>query len=410
MIPIRGASGVIIGDAIEAVCTSKASANYRPAYITSLRQYLTLFARGRESQPLAAFTVDTIEGWYQERGESFNARASNTGRLSALFSFAVRRGWIGSNPCNQLEKVRIDRRPPTIVTPLQAALIIDHARRRKPHRLAFFALAMYAGVRPDELSRIRWDAVNLDDGTVTIDAAASKVRRRRIIYLEPTALLWLKLARECGGKLPVARSTRQRYLYHATRALNLESWPQDLLRHTAASYLLALHRDPGKVANTLGNSARILETNYKALVSAKDCAEFWSFTPDSPRPEKPKVIPEILDPVPLPEAWGVVIDPAWNRFARAQAALAIEPTLRLLGRQRQRLGAYHGGVTGKPMTSDRIDTIREMGRLAGCSRQTMQFVKVIVRHADPELIDKLRSGRLSIAGTYKRLAAEIKTP
>ena len=229
-IPQRGAPGVTIGEASGAVCAAKEAANFRASYITSLRRYLHQFSKGRETLPLAEFTVDTIEQWFDARKEPFNVRASNTGRLSALFAFAVRRGWIERNPCNQLEKVRIDRRPPVILTPLQCALVMDHARRRKPGQLAFFALALYAGVRPDEVSRIGWDAVNLEDGTVTIDAQASKVRRRRIIYLEPTALLWLKLAKKSSARLPVSRTTRIRYLRKARCVLKLDSWPQDLRR------------------------------------------------------------------------------------------------------------------------------------------------------------------------------------
>jgi hypothetical protein len=53
-----------------------------------------------------------------------------------------------------------------------------------------------------------------------------------------------------------------------------------LLRHTSGSYLLKFYGDAGKVAVTLGNSARILEENYKnAKITAADCSKFWALGP-----------------------------------------------------------------------------------------------------------------------------------
>lgn len=404
--PKRGAAGVRIDRAIAAVVEAKRTAGCRPAYVESLRAYLGLFARGREECPLAAFTVDTVEEWFTSRNEAAVTQASNIGRLSALFSYAVRRKWIQENPCDLLERVRIDQKPPVILSPLQCGLIMDWCRRRKPNQAAFFTLALYAGVRPDEISRLTWAAVNLDDGTLTIDAAASRVRRRRIVYLEPLAVQWLAWAKERGGRLPVTKTTRRRYLSQACRILELAAWPQDCLRHTAASFLLARHRDAGKVAMQLGNSVRVLETKYKQLVPAKVCEEFWSFTPDSPRPEKPTPIAPSLDPVKLPTTFGVAIDPTWTRFSRAEAALKAEPMLRALGRQRQIQAGYEGAVMQRQVGGDKVDTIGELGRIAFCSRQTLQWCKHILRMADPDILDALRKGRLSIAGTYRKLLAE----
>ncbi len=199
----------------------------------------------------------------------------------------------------------------------------------------------------------------------------------------------LRLARDRGAKLPVPKVTRRRWLGQACRVLGIPAWPQDVMRHTAASMLLARHKDAGRVAHMLGNSARILETNYKQLVNDSDAAAFWAFLPDSPRPVKPKPS-STLKPVVMPADWHVEIDQSMPLFARAEQALTIEPSLRVMGRLRMR-----------SHTGDRIDTIRELGKVAGCSRQTMQFVRVILRHADPDVIDRLRKGKLRIATAYR---------
>jgi integrase len=67
----------------------------------------------------------------------------------------------------------------------------------------------------------------------------------------------------------------RRFKRKARQALGLAAWPADLLRHTAASYLLALHDDVGKVAKMLGNSSAILLSHYHQPVKSEDCGQFW---------------------------------------------------------------------------------------------------------------------------------------
>lgn len=403
-IPKRGAPNVTIGEAISALLKVKRMVNLRPDSVTALRQYLSQFSRGRDSEPISNFTVDVVEDWFASRTESASTQASNVGRLSSLFSYATRRRWIEENPCDQMEKVRIDRKPPKILTPTQSAVLMDWCRREKPNRTAFFALSLYAGVRPHELSRLDWEAVNLEDGTVTIDAAASKVRRRRIVELEPTACAWLKWSKERGGRLPVKRKTRQRYLDQACEILGWETWPQDCLRHTAASYLLAKHKDAGRVAFSLGNSAKVLETNYKALVRSSQSAEFWAFTPDAEISQSSQSEP--ANAASHSRDWGVAVDLSANRFNRAEAALKAEPVIRQNAREKQRNDGYVGSVIGS-RNGHRLNTLDEIAKLARCSNRTIKAVKVILQHGDSELIESLRSGKpgASIAGAAKRINA-----
>jgi hypothetical protein len=67
----------------------------------------------------------------------------------------------------------------------------------------------------------------------------------------------------------------------------MAKFPQDLFRHTAASYLLALHGDAGKVATMLGNSSSVLLRHYHEPVNKADCDRFWSITPKNVKLTKP---------------------------------------------------------------------------------------------------------------------------
>ena len=140
-------------------------------------------------------------------------------------------------------------------------------------------LALFAGIRPEELEKIGWESVDLAAGKVRVDAAASKVRRRRIVHLMPNALEWLAFSKELGAALPYSRSSRCRALARAARRLGFSTWPQDVLRHSAASYLMTHTRDVGRVADDLGNSPSILLRHYRELVTTENALAFWNLIP-----------------------------------------------------------------------------------------------------------------------------------
>ena len=70
-------------------------------------------------------------------------------------------------------------------------------------------------------------------------------------------------------------SSVRRWKEVARHTIGFDRWPQDLLRHTAASFLLALYGDAGKVAARLGNSSSVLQSHYHEPVTQAECEKFW---------------------------------------------------------------------------------------------------------------------------------------
>lgn len=250
---------------------AKKVSGLRPKYINSLRQYLTQFGKGREQTPIHEIGAVEIERWFSERSEALSTRASNIGRLSALFSYHVRKGVLKENPVKRLERIRVDRRAPFVLTPHQAKqLLATCPETCKPYLI----LGLFAGVRPDEILKLKWDDICFDTQTVAINDA--KTRRRRIVPLEPKAATLLSQCRLKRGPVAPSNSTVRRWKRRARIALGLRSWPQDLLRHSFGSYALALHQDAGKVSTAMGNSSAILLTHYHEPIKQADCKEFWN--------------------------------------------------------------------------------------------------------------------------------------
>jgi integrase len=227
-----------LGEAIDELIEAKEKKNLRPVYLARLAGYLRRFAEGREAKSISSVNIEEVEQFINA-GSSVGSRATIMNRIGTLFSFAVRRGWCASNP-------------------------------------TWLALALFAGIRPEEADRLSWNAIDLERGIVTLDAPGSKVRRRRIIHLKRAALAWLKL----GGDLPLPQVTRRRCLRQLREFLGWQEWKKDVLRHTAASMWLATDPDPARVSMKLGNSLSVLFRSYRELVKEPDARLFWSLTPD----------------------------------------------------------------------------------------------------------------------------------
>ena len=248
---------------------AKRAANLRPVYLTSLAGYLARFAKGREARAVASVTTQEVEEFLGQF-KNHSSRATWLNRVSTLFAFAVRRDYLPKNPCDRLERITIDRVAPFVLAPGQAETLLAVAPEVvRPYVI----LGLFVGVRPAELLKLSWTNVDLATQTLTVNEA--KTRRRRIVPLHAKAVALLRACPLQSGKLSPSNSTVRRFKRAARLALGLKSWPSDLLRHTAASYLLALHGDAGKVATMLGNSSAILLNHYHQPVKAEACAEFW---------------------------------------------------------------------------------------------------------------------------------------
>jgi len=252
---------------LDELIASKTAGNRRKVYTDSLRYYLSRFLEkiGKPSN-IGSISAAQIEGFIS----TFQGYTRQTwlNRISTLFSFAVRREYIERNPCNQIDRIKIDRKPPMVLTAEQAkTLRLSCPTICKPYLI----LGMYVGVRPDEIRRMTWADINLETGAVKVNG---KTRQRRIVYLEAVALKYLLAHPLKSGPVAPSKHVTRRWA-RKQRPLLGGKWPADILRHTAASYLLAKYQDVGKVAMMLGNSPQILLRHYHDPVTKEESKKFW---------------------------------------------------------------------------------------------------------------------------------------
>jgi len=267
-----------IGEAVAQLIESKVASGLSAHYIRSLKDYLNQFARGRESQGLETVaSLQALEDWFAGRREAPTVRKSNTGRLSALFQFAFRRGWLAANPVRRLEPVRHTQLDPVIFQPSQVRALMNWVQVHRPELVGWLALTFFCGLRPEEARRLTWADIRLSEKVVIVRAAACKTHRRRVVPIGEAAERWLWLLdREkpiCPPLMTLRRARRE-----ACDALGL-TWHQDVARHSAATYWLAKTQNAPQVALWLGNSPVMLARHYANLCEAGDAVEYWSIYP-----------------------------------------------------------------------------------------------------------------------------------
>lgn len=265
-------NGTTLRDALTSLIAAKQGSNRRPRYVRGLELYVRQFIDGRETEPVGSVTTEDVETWLRERKESPSVMRGDLGRLSCFFSFSVRRGWIAQNPVARVERPRVEVPEPFILTVDQCRKLVEAVRADRPDLLVPLVLTLFCGLRSAESQAV--GSTEIREGFVMLTAAQSKKRRRRQVPISPNAAAlmagWTSDATLCGrnGWLALNKIGR--------RTLALRKWPQDALRHTAASMMLAREQDAERVSLWLGDSPGVLLRHYVSPVQVPDCAAFWS--------------------------------------------------------------------------------------------------------------------------------------
>jgi integrase len=156
------------------------------------------------------------------------------------------------------------------------------------------AIAAFAGVRSQEILRLTWEDIRLDHGDIVVAADKAKTASRRLVPIVPALRAWLRTCN--NGKKKSGRIVRRfaqpqswnRAVGYDIARYNAkaqaEKRPQiprihNGMRHSFASYRLAIQKDAAAVALEMGNSPRKLFENYRELVTEAEAKKWFAVMP-----------------------------------------------------------------------------------------------------------------------------------
>lgn len=261
-----GKSGLLLPEAIEEFLANKSKTGLRPKYEAEIKRTFRRFVDEIGRKPISHISHIEVQAWL-EKFQSLSTRKTMQGRVSVLFSWAKRQGYINQNPFERIETVRINQADPEILTVKQCQSLIQATRQADPDFLPYFALALFEGIRPEECARLNAKDIDLEREQITVSGEAAKTRNRRIVPLLPPALSILS---ECPKKHWFDWKTNFRRRRDALRrAAKLSKWPKDVLRHTAASHFYNIY-GMDEATKALGHSAAIMLRHYRAMQTKEE--------------------------------------------------------------------------------------------------------------------------------------------
>lgn len=144
-----------------------------------------------------------------------------------------------------------------------------------------FAFMAFAGIRPDEVTKLRWDDVNLELENIRIGSTVAKKARRRNVRIQPTLAAWIQgiPENERQGKIVPAR-----WRYKAARVRKEAGIDgrekQDALRHSFGSYLLATENDLDSLKADMGHEhVRVFFDHYHNAMTKREALPYWQVLP-----------------------------------------------------------------------------------------------------------------------------------
>jgi integrase len=251
-------------------------------------------------------TKAMIKDWCEGRGISpfLGKEVTKTTRSGELtffkgfFNYCVGEDWIESSPCEGIKSFGKNKKMTVALNLEDSEKIMRIAESFSGEAVCYFALSLFAGLRPEEL-RPKDEEHPLDwsdfiwrekDSTLEVSYLVGKVTTRRVVLIPENCVAWIKPHAKDSG--PVIESTyaqwrgikdyiraKAGYRVYGTHFKHIDmdlskvssdtSRPQyirDVLRHSAITYRLELRQNKDEVSNWAGNSPAVIDEHYRALV------------------------------------------------------------------------------------------------------------------------------------------------
>lgn len=276
---------------IDALLAHKESKGKRERYQRDLLIRLSRFAKRFGERMIASIGHEEVENWLNSLGVEAVSWNNERRYLHLLWAFALSKGWATENIIKRIEPKDHAEVSPGILTIEQARALLNAADESMR---AYYAIALFGGLRDAELKRLDWRQVNLLTGYITVEGKVAKTKRKRLVPITTNLKAWLlPVAKSHGFVTPANVDTLKR---ETCKLADITGWPSDATRHSFGTYEMARTKDIGHVSEVMGNSPGVVKKHYQQAVPFELGDEYFSI-------------------VPIPESGNIVVLPAAGKTA-----------------------------------------------------------------------------------------------
>ena len=241
-----------------------------------------------------------ILDWLAGLGVSDQTQNDYRITIGMLFKFARLRNYMRENPLKDFPWAKVTRSRPVCLSVAELQALLECADGLL---VPILALGAFAGLRPEaEALKLEWQDIDWQKFEICIRKSKNEISHRIISfrdfatpliawvapYARPTGLIYPFLsATPYHHRLERARYfAAQRLEASGLEAPHLRDWPQDVTRHTFATFHSAHFGDVTRTADTLGHgfSSKMLRIHYRGLVSPSETPHYWTLRPTKQLP------------------------------------------------------------------------------------------------------------------------------
>ncbi len=261
------------------------------------------FVKDMGNHTVVSLTRKDISNWLT--GTKTTGATWDTYRrvVSAMLNYAVREEIVEANPAAGIEPMRQDEKLPTAFTVDAVQSIMQAAEKHAPVMTPTLAVQFFAGLRPGEALGLDWNAIDFKQKLIRVTPETSKVRRTRIIEMNPAMVAWLTPYRKASGPIGITTKSQFSFYMHRKRigpareqagmpkseipedtrpegicSVAGVDWIKDGPRKTFATMHYATNQDAGKLGAILGHTsgADVLYRHYRGLATKAEARRYWA--------------------------------------------------------------------------------------------------------------------------------------
>lgn len=131
---------------------------------------------------------DFLDYILMDRDSSARTRNNYRTWLSSLCNWMVEKQYLDKNPVQAIRSLPEDEKKRTAIKPADLKKLQMHLKKNNPHFLLLCQFEYYTFIRPDELSNIKLQDINLTEQRVFIASTISKNRKDGMVGLNDTLI------------------------------------------------------------------------------------------------------------------------------------------------------------------------------------------------------------------------------
>jgi integrase len=219
---------------------------------------------------VAGISPRDIDAFLDRPDWSGTTRAQGYVYLRLFFNWLVRYEHLDRSPVLRAE---VPRKSPQhhLLTVAEVRELLRLTKGDNRMR-AWLVLGLFGGMRQSEVGRCLPEHVEKTEIFVPVTKSTAADPRPRFVPILPALRRHLPKTWDCLAEDFVKRRRNE-----IVEAMGWQEWPQNCLRHTAASMHLADCRDAGKTAFFLGHSSpQMVHKTYARAVREHEARAFWA--------------------------------------------------------------------------------------------------------------------------------------